>query len=791
MSFKAFGIDFFEIELLRAGIRKLAKFENLTVEEAESASKSFRREGFLCRVLTGDDGFPVSTIKREFPVVNPARMLVAVEESVLNTAVQLEILLFSKDRNERHQAEREIGALLGYPSCCIDAYIERNHRSRTEEILAPYMNTSGEINPLLNPTCFLFYTCSCNCEKAGSIAEIIQEILKLKYPEAYEWNRKRCRMPVLFWDAARLLLLEGEADSSGILYSNVHIPRYLADDSHPLLNDLREMQAGLSTGNRLSIRSDGVHVHQDDDELFVFDRESILYLPRIIDPEKRSSCFKNPEIVCVYLHDDGAVPETEGELNFLAGNLKDIGYTPHVVRYVPADHRIEATRIGNEIVGFDPGLVVFNREPHIKIKQILADKNVPAIVPEDFSCLKAIDQILIMENGDSYSNTFKGCRQDLYLKQGIKSLPDNRVSREAKANLIWNIDTEIFIYDDLSRVVIAEALINEALKQNPFTTRINVNLSTVELSLLLMKYNRNSFPLEFFHQMSVDQIVAEKTLLSELAEVLKQNESIMVFYKLNLHNFSSAELEIMDAPVHADTIIEAMDIIEMLIEDHPECFRFDKTGNHSFRLFTPATTLDNLLHNFRVIVSRKLYERIPGIFRSGIASEIDDPETKHFIRLFKSLSDEFSGIKEAKIFGQVLMRMNACMDSSYKTDRAVLRRILKETTQNSSIMRDTPDLLTIRDILIEKYPAGDLVGSMHVLKYELVDNDSRLRMVLSDDGSEKTCQVDFTESVPSVSPFEIGNIKVFMNIYNSDDITEESRQLFNEISEAIKNSASE
>jgi hypothetical protein len=125
---------------------------------------------------------------------------------------------------------REIGALMGYPPCCVEAFAaQTDRRNNTQNRYATAARTAASrgwpwelanLHTMLIPC----YPCRYTCEAALDLARSALAAMDDAHPGAREAIRTQLARPVLYFDHERQLVLHGEADGATARYAGVSVP---------------------------------------------------------------------------------------------------------------------------------------------------------------------------------------------------------------------------------------------------------------------------------------------------------------------------------------------------------------------------------------------------------------------------------------------------------------------------------------------------------------------------------------------------------------------------------------
>ena len=171
----------------------------------------------------------------------------------------------------------ESGTLLGFPSCCTQAFAEVFGASRddqdtvnddaTRQVVSQAPPTSPG-NAWLNPLCDFepigFYACSPTCPNALDLARRSVNALSHRRPDLMPRMQAALTAPTLLWRLPFFLVFEGQADGEGVSYTRVHANAF----PDPVVRRVQSVFAAavlptLRRGNWLAVRSDHLEVRKD------------------------------------------------------------------------------------------------------------------------------------------------------------------------------------------------------------------------------------------------------------------------------------------------------------------------------------------------------------------------------------------------------------------------------------------------------------------------------------------------------------------------------------------------
>ncbi len=154
---------------------------------------------------------------------------------------------------------REIGALLGYPKCCVDAFARLSDRSddaRTRYATA--RGTAAEANWAwpLNDTgvrVLPFFACSYTCPHARKQAEAVLELLRVESPAVHAALAERLAAPVLYFDENAFIRVK----PVGATHRQVGVPRGAPEWLRRIARALARRGTLRTTGDQLEVTAEG------------------------------------------------------------------------------------------------------------------------------------------------------------------------------------------------------------------------------------------------------------------------------------------------------------------------------------------------------------------------------------------------------------------------------------------------------------------------------------------------------------------------------------------------------
>ncbi len=174
------------------------------------------------------------------------------------------------------QAIGELGKLVGYPDCCVEAFAEQDDRANNSlNRYASWRRTvasgAGHSTPWpwqlnnLHTVIAPFYPCSYLCERALEWAGSALEEMAREYPAETERLKEILSRPVLYFDHDHQLVLEGEVTDRGATYRGVALG---GKSSH----GFDALAAVVGSGDRLVLDDRGLVIEGDGRVVLRFER---------------------------------------------------------------------------------------------------------------------------------------------------------------------------------------------------------------------------------------------------------------------------------------------------------------------------------------------------------------------------------------------------------------------------------------------------------------------------------------------------------------------------------------
>lgn len=656
-----------EIELLKAGARRLVKRESVSASRVAAAVASFTDAGFLARAVPcATRGGSALSLTGSAPRGPVATVLVARDAEALREGVALEQTILSEECPglERQQAKRLMGALLGYPACCVEAYLARgDFISMTEYFLAPYASSGTCCDPLLNPLTFLYFTCSCGCAEASKSARRALEIMAAGNADAAAKYTALSAMPVLFWDCDRHLFINGSARGSLVHYDEVISPVTGRSPRNAAARGfLKNAAALLRQGDNLKADIRGVHVRAGRSLVGTIPRRDTLYPaavinPRVPDPELHG----HASMAFINFHQPRHDYFLHSISNVLAGNIKELGGTASVYHFrQDPEQPLDPDALSRSLQDGGARLAVFHRTVMPDLNACLRERGIQTVylgnlsrrefdlfdyLLEDYTRGKALDVLVSAMRGWRPRKTYPGPEPGKYFLEGYNPIPDTHVDEGARASFLWHVGPEYMCYynrsvennplfaefpvherrrmrgcsycnchlrplplDDATNMVLHHIL--QTRKRVPGVTRFCVMLPMKGLCDLVERLPGAAQGIELWIECRVDDVHANRHGLETAAATARRKKIALVFFLLGIENFSPKELALFNKNVSVSRVEQSMDFLETLQRQFPESVLFRQLNTHGFILFNPWTTLDDLRINHEAILKHRMTELV-------------------------------------------------------------------------------------------------------------------------------------------------------------------------------------
>lgn len=208
-----------EFALLAAGLKSVVKLERVPRGGADARLSALRARG-LAAVRHPERRYGWGGADDVGPGDAFTTLLVALDESLAREAADCDLLEASSAPSvDRLAASRRLGALLGYPPCCVAAYADAfadprlraagdlGHLlplNRTVRPLDPRLNRVGAARPLLS-----HHPCRLDCAASAAIGQAVLDALAALDPDAAVRALADLSRPTLWWGSSAIALHGG------------------------------------------------------------------------------------------------------------------------------------------------------------------------------------------------------------------------------------------------------------------------------------------------------------------------------------------------------------------------------------------------------------------------------------------------------------------------------------------------------------------------------------------------------------------------------------------------------
>ena len=207
-----------ELALLQAGERRIVKMEFSAAPRLAHA----RNLGYTCLPAGGHYEVDPTTADVVYGSGNSTTFFVGRREDVLH-ALELEVLERGPDPDVRQEAMQALGKMLGYPSCCTEAYrlqATQDESASFARLLGCDSKVSGHFaNNLfvLDHQVISHFPCSLNCSKSAAVGLKSLDLCREISPTYADALETLLRCPIRVWDRFRVQV---EHPTLGTLYAD-------------------------------------------------------------------------------------------------------------------------------------------------------------------------------------------------------------------------------------------------------------------------------------------------------------------------------------------------------------------------------------------------------------------------------------------------------------------------------------------------------------------------------------------------------------------------------------------
>lgn len=338
-----------EAILLRAGAKQIIKKEGVPLADVDALVDQAGEWGLAVHVARDREyglgardsmdragrGYVTVLLARDATVLPRARALLDAESDL------------RAPTSTQRQAMRGFGELLGYPPCCIEAYLAGPsspafERGTTGFYLEPYHRTAGPFDPRLNRFALdralvSHAPCTYRCAPSAEIAQAALDATEVLDPGFARRSAVRLARPVLWWSQERQVILTGAHWERGWLnYSGIEASSG-ADPSAPSVREAFERAAAiLEQGTALRyVLGARVDVRSRDGSCAEIGDLAPLDPPFLFDFGGGWWPYERPARIDLVV-EPGCSPLLQSRIATLAGDLLRVGVPTRVVQSAPA-----------------------------------------------------------------------------------------------------------------------------------------------------------------------------------------------------------------------------------------------------------------------------------------------------------------------------------------------------------------------------------------------------------------------------------------------------------------------
>lgn len=196
-----------EMALLECGVKRLVKREFANMEDRRHALE----KGFHVAVAEGGYGLDPTTAEVRLDWGAHLTLFIG-EESATQRAIELERVERHGSGDDREAAMAQLGSLLGYPECCVTAYLTQDDQGETatfERLLRDGpregLPTSNNLF-LLSQQLISHFPCDLSCEASAGIGDLAIDALRAFDAGSADALGELMAAPVTVWDRVRFLV---------------------------------------------------------------------------------------------------------------------------------------------------------------------------------------------------------------------------------------------------------------------------------------------------------------------------------------------------------------------------------------------------------------------------------------------------------------------------------------------------------------------------------------------------------------------------------------------------------
>lgn len=182
-----------------------------------------------------------------------------------------------------------LGVLLGYPRCCVDAFVREGASSDNAALVASAARASKRFDALLDNTVMgAFHVlswapCRYDCEASARWARDVMREIGRQHPGETSRAMRALACPRLYFDDRRQAIFDGEVDDGGLLtYRGVHTPIALDGRREEAALEwifYADVVSRLLAGDSARVSVDGVQVYRGGLQVDCLDMGGATWLP--------------------------------------------------------------------------------------------------------------------------------------------------------------------------------------------------------------------------------------------------------------------------------------------------------------------------------------------------------------------------------------------------------------------------------------------------------------------------------------------------------------------------------
>ncbi|MBN2880496.1 DUF483 domain-containing protein [Candidatus Woesearchaeota archaeon] len=218
------------------------------------------------------------------------------DQNNLNQLIQILSLQTNLDPYEILNYHKSLGEILGYPKCCVNAFIETFGNFDAQTIFSANTfsklkiigsSSTVKINSLLNDLgkrwLQNYYVCSYNCKQSISQMKKIDEYMKTKHKNLYNYFSYYSKLPILILDGCFKFYFN-KINIAGLRYNYSLVD---VDGFSNSSNKIFELLEFFNKGNSFEISNNKIRIFRNADLLyeFVFNSYKVILIESGVDSQ--------------------------------------------------------------------------------------------------------------------------------------------------------------------------------------------------------------------------------------------------------------------------------------------------------------------------------------------------------------------------------------------------------------------------------------------------------------------------------------------------------------------------